>query len=406
MSRSEIGAWMGMFAFVLDNILTNALVPLLPDLRMRLDVSIETTGWILTARSLTQLLHSLFVVSLVIHRFGLKGTMVLSCVLQVGTCLLTGFAENVGVFIVAQIAHGIGGSCFSTASVALIAQGGASEQGRLMALLYSGVAWGSIVGTGIGGLLYAQFGQLLLFLGIAVLMGVLGVVMFIVLGQDSVSSSPAVRPSLPTPRVLLKLIRHPEIFKCMGLIALSNFFIGGFLVLLPAKLADAFSWKSSDIGLAMTAGPFLYILASYSIDRLINLLDSCWLARLSVGISSAAFLLLLVQPIEKNISAVIGVLSILYAATALVQIVQPGNIAAVLHRSGLDIPQTAGAALVDVAIGCGYTSMVLTAWVRAQGGFRFAFLYAGGTGLSGLILTRRSRVSPALASVRMASEED
>ena len=73
-----------------------------------------------------------------------------------------------------------------------------------------------------------------------------------------------------------------------------------------------------------------------------------------------------------------------------------------LDSSGLDIPQTAGAALVDVAIGAGYTTIVLTAWVRGTGGFSAAFIYAGVVVLTGLVMTRRSRE---LRPVRMISEQ-
>ena len=234
---------MGTSAFLLDNILTSTLVPILPDIRTRLDLSIETTGWILTTRSFTQLLHSLFAVHYVIHKLGKKRTMVASCVLQIATCLLTAFAENVGLFIGAQVVHGVGGSCFSTAAVALIAEG-TEEGGTLMGLLYSGVAWGSIIVTAAGGVLYEVLGQKKVFVGIAVLMFLLGVLMEVFLIKDTSGS----HQDSPRPSLVLRLVKHPEIFKALYLISISNFTLGAFLVLLPAYLADEFHWDSANIG--------------------------------------------------------------------------------------------------------------------------------------------------------------
>jgi predicted MFS family arabinose efflux permease len=311
--------------------------------------------------------------------------MVLSCVLQVGTCILTAFAENVGVFIAAQILHGIGGSWFSTASVALIVEDPSGERiGRLLGILYSGVAWGSIVGTAAGGVLYDEIGQKSVFVGISVLIAMLGICM------EKILKSETTLTNIPRPNLIFRLLRHPEIFRSLYLIAISNFTLGAFLVLFPAFLTDNFNWNSSDIGFAMIGGPIVYILFSYTIDRLMLLVDKSWLARVQVLLSSGCFWLLLSTSIIQKIPAVIALFTILYSVTSLVQIPQPGVVASVLNRSGLDIPLTAGAALVDVAIGAGYTSMVLTAWVKAASGFHGVFIYVAALISSAFLMTARS----------------
>jgi predicted MFS family arabinose efflux permease len=304
------------------------------------------------------------------------------------------------MFIAAQVVHGVGGSCFSTASVAFISEGLEADRGRLMGLLFSGVAWGSIIGTASGGIVYEKFGQKTVFISISVLMFFLLLTIAFVLPREHLPVSETRRVSR-----IFRLMKHPEIAKALLLILLSNFSLGAYLVLMPGLLAERpFDWSSAAIGYAMVGGPVVYISVSYSIDRLIFRFGNRILARCSVLLISAGFLVMMFPVVRENAVAVVVLFTEIYGITSLVQIPQPGVIAAVLDQSAsTELPQTAGAALVDVAIGCGYASMALTAWVRSVGEYRGVFAYAVVIQCLGVLCTLKPRGYA--GAVRMISEQ-
>ena len=351
-----------MAAFLVDNVLTSALVPILPAIADKFGLGMDEIGWILSTRSLTQLFHSLLIVGHVIRRFGARNVFIYGIVLEIGTCVLTGYCNSIITFILAQVLHGIGGSCFYTAGVTQIIECSPENmRGRMLGIFYSGIAWGTLFGTLLGGSLYNSHGQLVVFLSIAGLMGAVLITAFVFAPLRPSSALPVARVGL---RNTCRLACHNKIACAMVMIATSNACVGNTLVLFPNYLSTYFSLDSASIGYFMMLGPGVYVIVSHIAGLLADRNSKIVLTRL--GLTTVALAFLSIWLVYSSIIAFGALYTIAFAATSFVDVTQPGVIAATLDEMNLEGVYTMGAALGDISVSIGYATMVMFAAIEKK----------------------------------------
>ena len=370
-------AMCGMLALMADNLFTSALVPILPDIAHNCNLSLSSIGWILSTRSLVQLLHSLTLSGPLVHHFGAVGIFLFGLFVEIASCGLTAHAGSLAVFLGAQVAHGIGASAFTTAALTLIVQSTDNgSRGKSLGIFYSGIAYGYVAGTAIGGSVYQHIGQVALFWIIAGFFGIVVVISFFALPKSG--SLAQMQPSDFSP--MMKLFADLRIKMAMLSMATSAACVGNTLVLFPNYFHEYFDFGSEKIGFLMMSGPAGYLFASqvagYFVDRTAK-------HRIAmVGLAAIALSFALFSVSQSRVVSAVACYAIGFASTSFVDVSQPAFIAATVEQ--LEGSYTAGAALGDAAVGIGYATMVFVSWLQEQ--LEMATVLSITAGWCGLVL--------------------
>ena len=356
-----------MFAFLADNILTSALVPLLPDFSAQLGLSYFAIGVILSVRSIVQVCHSLFVVGPLIRKFGARNVFLYGLVMEIVTCTVTANATSLINLVIAQCLHGIGGSCFYTGAITqIIVSSPGSSRGRMLGIFFSGFAWGTLFGTLIGGSMYASAGLAATFYLIGCIMAVVLFASIYILKSHSVSGN-------VTPVVnvcsLIKVASDRRIVNSMAIIASSNACIGTCLVLFPHYMLTHFTMTADVIGYYMMFGPAAYLLTANLAGWMTDKFPRYYLGIAGLTIIAAAFLSCDIG--EDTIPRLISVYAVVFGASSFSDVSQPGAIASFLDEQGTDGIYMLGVALGDVSVSVGYALMVYESWMAGQIGFQW-----------------------------------
>lgn len=179
-------------------------------------ISVGLVGVLLSANRLVRLVSNQ-VAAWAIERFGMRGPLLASVLLAVGTTLTYGTASWFSVLLLARLVWGITFSVFRLSGYLVVLEESVDgSRGRLMGFFSSGMRVGSIVGVLLGGLLFDVTGRTTSFVVIAAL-GLLGVPAAIALlkggrnsatdGFPSSSSSDLISPqtdSIQTPPTSLE----------------------------------------------------------------------------------------------------------------------------------------------------------------------------------------------------------
>ena len=357
----------GMFAFLADNILTSALVPVLPDFSSRLSLSYFAIGVVLSVRSIVQLCHSLFVVGPLIRKFGARNIFLYGLVVEVVTCIVTANASSLAILIVAQCLHGIGGSCFYTGGITqIIVSSPDTSRGRMLGIFFSGFAWGTLFGSLIGGSMYSSVGLAATFYFIACIMAVVLFTSLYILKSHSVSGN-------VTPVVnvcsLIKVASDRRILNSMAIIASSNACVGTCLVLFPSYMQSHFGMAADVIGYYMMIGPAVYLLTAHFAGWLTDKLPRYYLGAAGLSIIAISFLCCGIG--EDTIYRLIIIYAVVFGACSFSDVSQPGAIASFLDEHRSDGVYMLGVALGDVSVSVGYALMVYESWMVGQIGFQW-----------------------------------
>ena len=130
-------------------------------------ISVGLVGVLLSANRLVRLVSNL-VAAWAMERFGMRGPLLASVFLALGTTVAYGTAPWFGVLLLARLVWGMTFSVFRLSGYLVVLEESADgSRGRLMGFFTSGMRIGSIIGVLLGGLLFDVTGRTVSFLVIA-----------------------------------------------------------------------------------------------------------------------------------------------------------------------------------------------------------------------------------------------
>ena len=144
------------------------------------------------------------------QRFGMKGPLLVSVVLAVGTTLSYGTAPWFWVMLLARMLWGIAFSVLRlSAYLVVLEESVEGTRGRMMGFYSSGMRTGSIVGVLLGGLLFDITGRTTSFAIIAAF-GILGLPAAIALIRESKGTAHVVSGSQPEEQPIHHVVSNSE----------------------------------------------------------------------------------------------------------------------------------------------------------------------------------------------------
>ena len=130
-------------------------------------ISVGLVGVLLSANRLVRLVSNL-VAAWAMERFGMRGPLLASVFLALGTTVAYGTAPWFSVLLVARLVWGMTFSVFRLSGYLVVLEESADgSRGRLMGFFTSGMRIGSIIGVLLGGFLFDVTGRTVSFLVIA-----------------------------------------------------------------------------------------------------------------------------------------------------------------------------------------------------------------------------------------------
>jgi MFS family permease len=146
-----------------DSMLYNVL----PSQVEAFSISVGLVGVLLSANRLVRLVSNL-VAAWAMERFGMRGPLLASVFLALGTTVAYGTAPWFSVLLLARLVWGMTFSVFRLSGYLVVLEESADgSRGRLMGFFTSGMRIGSIIGVLLGGLLFDVTGRTISFLLIA-----------------------------------------------------------------------------------------------------------------------------------------------------------------------------------------------------------------------------------------------
>ena len=371
----------------------------LPALAQAFDVPFYRVQWVVGAY-LAALTLTAILAGRLGDRFGYREALAAGLLLFSLASAICGLATGLWMLIAARMAQGAGAAFLMTLAIPLMRETTTSARtGRMMGFLGTMSAVGTALGPSLGGFLLGASGWRSVFL-VLVPAGVLSMVL-------ALRVLPRGEAGRVSPMISFSAIRDAGVARkllanlLVAAVMMTTLVVGPFYLALALKLPEAM------VGLVMSAGPVISILAGVPSGRLVD----AWSARsvLTLGLAAlmAGALALAAFPPAFGVAGYVAAIAILTPGYQLfqaanntdmmasVQAQQRGVVSGLLSLSrnlGLIAGSAGMGAVFAVAVG---TDAFETASSDAiSNGMRLTFLIAGISMVAALWIVRRKGVEP------------
>jgi DHA1 family solute carrier family 18 vesicular amine transporter 1/2 len=230
----------------IDVVSYSVAVPVLSELRARLDVSPTVIGLLFSSFGVTLLTVSIPMGRLS-DRIGRRVPLVLALVALATSSLIFGLVNHIAWLFIARLIQGAADAVAWVVGFALVADLYAPEdRGRVLGVVMAGANAGLMVGPTLGGWLYEAGGFVLPFVAVAIAALVLAVMVW------GARMPPAVGGIETLP--LLDLVRRPPIAACAAAVAMAAATVSMLEPVVSLWLGTTIALSPSRIGLVFGAG--------------------------------------------------------------------------------------------------------------------------------------------------------
>jgi predicted MFS family arabinose efflux permease len=342
------------------------VAPLIPRLAAIFSVSEERVGLIVPAYMIPYGIATLFY-GVLADRIGRRRVLLVSLTAFIALTALTATAQTETQLVMWRLATGIGASGVVPLALSLIGQLFPYEQrGRPLGWLFGAMAGGMAFGSTLGVLAEPLLGWRVLFVGVALLGGVVLAMLFphrALLG-NGVGAGLELRTVIAGYRNLLGSARG---FRTYGYVLLNGIFHSGIYTWLGAYFAQRYQLGEVGIGLALLGYGVPGFFLGPVVGRLADRWGRRWLIPAGLGIASASALVLADSAPLLAAAIAVTVLSLGYDMT------QP-LLAGIVTQLAPDRPgQAMGLNVFCLFTGFGLGSLVFGLALRA--GFPAAFIF-------------------------------